>query len=417
MRILFIAPYPLSRIRIRSYGFASQLARQHDITVLVLCSNQREALDVQILQNEGLNVIAVEDKRMWKVWRALRAIFSSQPLQVAFDASLRFRAAIEEQLAGVQFDIVHVEFIRALGALPPEISPPVIWDAVDCISLLYEYGAKHGATPMLRFIGKREAARTRAYERLQLQRFQHVLVTSPRDQQALEAIGRDGQIKEQGQPIAKITALPHGIDQEYYQYYRGERQPETLIFSGKMSFHANVAGALHLVQKIMPLIWRERPQVRLVIAGSKPPTSIRALAKDSRIEVTGYVADLRPAIQGARVAICPLPYAVGIQNKVLEAMALGTPVVASSHAAAGLQAVAGQDLLVADDPEQVAQATLRLLNDEDAWQTLSRQGHSYIQKYHNWNTITTDLIALYTQALNRVYEQDTNEDSIAGLTV
>lgn len=415
MRILFVAPYPLSRIRIRSYGFVSQLAKQHDVTALVLCSNKREAHDVQLLQGEGLKVCAVEDKLVWKAWRTLGAIFTSQPLQVAFDASPRLRAAISEHLASGNFDIMHVEFIRALGALPLQLPLPVVWDAVDCISQLYEHGAKHGATPMLRFIGKREAARTRAYEHTQLRRFQHVLVTSPRDQQALSNIAQDGRLGEDSRPPAPITALPHGVDQEYYQYYQGERQPETLIFSGKMSFHANVAGALHLAKTIMPLIWRERPQVRLVIAGSKPPASIRALAQDSRIEVTGYVSDLRPSIREARVAVCPLPYAVGIQNKVLEAMALGTPVVASSHAAAGLEAVPEQDMLVADEPELFARAVLRLLDDQVLYQTVSHNGYTYIENYHNWNHIINELTAIYTQVITEATVRSANTDQPASL--
>ncbi|EFH85746.1 glycosyltransferase [Ktedonobacter racemifer] len=399
MHILFVAPYPLSRIRIRSYGFVSQLAKRHDVTALVLCSNKREVRDVQALRDDGLAIYAVEDKRVWKVWRTLRAIFTSQPLQVAFDASPRLCAALNEHMAGGDFDLVHVEFIRALGALPQEISLPVVWDAVDCISMLYEQGTKYGATPMLRLIGKSEAARTRAYEYTQLRRFQHVLVTSPRDQEALRLIAQDAGLGADKRPPAPITVLPHGVDQEYYQYYQGERQPDMLIFSGKMSFHANVAGALHLAKNIMPLIWRERPQVRLVIAGSKPPASVRSLARDPRVDVTGYIDDLRSFIREAHVAVCPLPYAVGVQNKALEAMALGTPVVASSHVTAGLKAVPGQDILVADEPELFAQAVLCLLDDQALWQTISQNGHMYIEKHHNWKHIVNDLTSIYAQSI------------------
>src|SRR5438876_1877011 len=338
MKILFVAPYPISRIRIRSYGFVSQLARVHDVTVLVPCSTAREAADIQTLQDEGLHVIAVADKRAWKLLRTLRALPTQKPLQVAFDASPALRKAIEKELSMGQYDLLHVEFIRALGALPDELPVPVVWDAVDCISRLYEHGAYFGATPMLRLVGAIEARRTCLYERAQLARFRHILITSERDRQALLTIA-----KHTPATCAEITVLPHGVDQEYYRAYRGQRDPETLVFSGKMSFHANVAGVLHLVENIMPLIWQKRPSVRLVIAGSNPPASVRRLAQDERIEVTGYVADMRPYVERAQVAVCPLPYAVGIQNKILEAMALGTPVVASSHAAGGLVTVTTAD--------------------------------------------------------------------------
>lgn len=394
MKILFVAPYPISRIRIRSYGFVSQLARVHDVTVLVLCSTVRDAADIQALQDEGLHVIAVADKRAWKLLRTLRALPTQKPLQVAFDASPALRKAIEKELFS-QYDLVHVEFIRALGALPDELPLPVVWDAVDCISRLYEHGSYFGATPMLRLIGAIEARRTRLYERAQLARFRHILVTSERDRQALLTIAKDIP-----STCAEVIALPHGIDQDYYRAYRGQRDAETLVFSGKMSFHANIAGVLHLVENILPLIWQKRPNVRLVIAGSNPPACVRRLARDGRIEVTGYVADMRPYVERAQVAVCPLPYAVGIQNKILEAMALGTPVVASSHAAGGLVTTADQQILIADQPMDFAASVLHLLDDTTQWTRLSQNGLEYIATYHNWTQIVKQLTAIYANTLD-----------------
>lgn len=400
MKILFIAPYPISRIRIRSYGFVRQLTRTHDVTALVLCSSKNEAADIQTFQNEGLHVITVMDKRAWKVLRTLKALPTKLPLQVTFDASPTLRKAIQQELATGRYDLVHVEFIRALGALPTTLPVPVVWDAVDCISRLYEHGAYFGATPMLRLVGAIEARRTRLYERGQLARFQHILVTSERDRQALLAIAKDHPYPTR--TCAEITVLPHGVDQEYYRPYQGPRDPATLVFSGKMSFHANVAGALHLAENIMPLIWQKRPEVRLVVAGSRPPRSIRRLAQDKRIEVTGYVADMRPYIERAQVAVCPLPYAVGIQNKILEAMALGTPVVASSHAAGGLITTADEQILIADQPSEFASSVLRLLDDHAQWMRHSQNGLHYVATYHDWTKIEKQLTDIYVNALQKV---------------
>ncbi|HEU5227907.1 MAG TPA: glycosyltransferase, partial [Ktedonobacteraceae bacterium] len=227
-----------------------------------------------------------------------------------------------------------------------------------------------------------------------LWRFRQILVTAERDRQALLAIAEKKPAPVSA-PRARITVLPHGIDQDYFHAYTGEREPDTLVFSGKMSFHANVAGVLHLVSQIMPLIWQKRPGVKLVIVGSNPPASVRRLARDPRIEVTGYVTDMRSYIGRAQIAACPLPYAVGVQNKILEAMALGTPVVASSHAAAGLLAKADQDLLVVDDPSAFADAVLHLLSNLDLWQRLSQNGLTYIAANHNWTQIVNYLTAIY----------------------
>lgn len=410
MRVLFVAPYPLSRIRVRSYGFVKQLAKQHDVHVLALCASEQEREDVRTLQREGIVITAIEERRSQKVLRALQGWRTSQPLQVAFDASPALRAAITAHLATGRFDVMHVEFIRALGALPDKVSIPVVWDAVDCISQLYEQGAQYGATPMLRLIGKGEARRTQNYERVQLRRFRQILVTTERDREALLRLVKkqsenvedvesaiDGD-DESG--IAEITVLPHGIDQEYFCGYTGERPPATLVFSGKMSFHANVAGVQTFVERILPLIWRQRPEVRFVIAGSSPTEDVRRLARDSRITVTGYVSDLRPYIAQATVAVSPLPYAVGIQNKILEAMAMGTPVVASSSAAAGLETVNGQDLLIAEGPEAFAASVLRLLDDQTLWHRLSEHGLSYVAAHHDWERIGAQLVEVYGRAIS-----------------
>jgi glycosyltransferase involved in cell wall biosynthesis len=398
-RILFVVPYPVSRIRIRSYGFITQLSKVHNVTVIALCTNERDIADTYNLQKQGISFILVSEKRLYQYFRGLKALSSGLPFQVEFGAVPKLRAAISKQLTSGHFDLLHVEFIRAIGALPASISIPVVWDAVDCISQLYEQGARFGATRMLRIIGQREAGRVRDYELKQLQHFRHVLVTSERDRQALLALSDDHFAVTARKAIAEITVLPHGVDQSYFQRYTGTRRPETLIFSGKMSFHANVAGALHMVEHILPHIWKRRPDVRLIIAGSDPPATIRRLGNDPRIETTHYVPDLRPYIAQAQVAVCPLPYAVGIQNKVLEAMALGTPVVASSSASAGLQAIAGRDLLVADDPETFADAVLRLLDNHTLWNKLAEGGLAYIATHHNWELILRQLNAVYAQAV------------------
>jgi polysaccharide biosynthesis protein PslH len=401
MKILIVAPYPPSRIRIRLHGFVNHLAKQHDVTVLALCSSKREIQDAQASQNQGFTLLTVHDKRLLKMLRTIFALFMHLPLQVAFDASPRLRAVLAQQLAEGHFDLVHVEFIRALGVLPAEVAVPVVWDAVDCISDLYEQGGRSGATVLLRWLGLFEARRVRVYERIQVARFQQVLVTSARDREALLSVASASCDPTERLQIAnKITVLPHGIDQEYFQPAHLTRLTDTLIFAGKMSFHANIAAVLLLTKQIMPLIWQKRPGTRLVIAGSNPPSSVCLLARDTRIEVTGYVTDLRPYIEQATIAVCPLPYAVGLQNKILEAMALGTPVVASPQAAAGLQACTGSDLLVGADPQEFASAVLRIMNDPQLHLDLSTRGRAYVATHHDWAQIMQHLTGIYEEALH-----------------
>jgi hypothetical protein len=229
VRILFVTPYPASRIRARSYGFISQLTKMHFVELLALCANTREMADVQALREDGFIVTAIYEPYVVRYIRGLTALTSERPLQVAFDASSRLRRAIAMRLLDGQFDLLHVEFIRVLEAVPDSLSVPVVWDAVDCISRLYEQGGQAGITPMLRMIGVSEGRRVRAYERMQLQRFRHILVTAERERQALLGIAHDSQASIAEKTAAEITVIPLGIDHRYFQVYDEERIAETLI--------------------------------------------------------------------------------------------------------------------------------------------------------------------------------------------
>ncbi|MFQ5924078.1 MAG: glycosyltransferase, partial [Anaerolineales bacterium] len=155
----------------------------------------------------------------------------------------------------------------------------------------------------------------------------------------------------------------------------------------------------HFVELILPRIWSERMEVQLWIVGKDPPQSVRQLAKDGRIQVTGTVHDIRPYLRSATLAVAPAPYTVGIQNKVLEALACKTPVVASSQAASGLTARNYQELLVADDPDEFAKAVLTLLAEPGIRRTLGRAGRRYVKQHHSWSNSVTKLEGIYDELI------------------
>jgi glycosyltransferase involved in cell wall biosynthesis len=280
---------------------------------------------------------------------------------------------------------------------------PLIWDAVDCISLLCKQTIASGPSLPVRAVALLEHRRTQQYEGKLLSKLPHVLVTSERDRQALielRYLQTDTITSSHEELGAGICVLPNGVDLEYFSPLPQERRRFNLVFSGKMSYHANVATALYLYRQIMPRIWQHQPETTLTIVGSKPPPAIQRLARDPRVEVTGYVEDLRPYVRRAQVMLSPMVYSVGIQNKVLEAMALGTPVVVAEQAAAALGARPGRDLLVAASASEFAEQTLRLMNDAELHSMLSRCGRIYVEQQHNWRIATDRLVDVYQQAIS-----------------
>ncbi len=404
MRILFISPYPPSRIRVRGYGLLTQLSTKHEVTVLAQCSSEQERADAEALRKQGFEVVVVDESKRQAAMRSGLAVLSALPLQVAYARSARFTRAVQQLCAQRAFDVAHVEHLRGIASMGPLLETlPLVWDAVDCISLLSKHTMVAGPSTSVRAVARFEHKRTQRYEARILEVMPHVVVTSERDRQAMIALlrmhGADTASSDEALG-AGIRVLPNGVDLHYFRPLNQERQPFNLVFSGKMSYHANVAAALHLHRQIMPLIWQQRPEATLTIVGSKPPKVIQNMASDARITVTGYVDDMRSYVGRAQVMLSPMVYSVGIQNKVLEAMALGTPVVVAAQAAEALSARPGQDLLTAETAPEFAQATLRLLEDAALRDTLGQNGRAYVERYHDWNGVTDQLVDAYERAID-----------------
>lgn len=402
MRILFVTPYPPSRIRVRGYGFLTELQREHEVTVLTQCASEQELADAEALRNQGCKVLVVQESKRLAALRGGRALFSSIPLQVAYARSALFARAIHDLSAKHSFDVVHVEHLRGIASMEQLVrSHPLVWDAVDCISLLCKHAIVAGPSLKVRMVARLEHERTRRFEAGLLSQLQHIVVTSERDRQAMIELHRErtsSRLLDDEVSSVDVNVLPNGVDLEYFHPAPQERRRCNIVFSGKMSYHANVAAALYLYQQIMPLIWQQLPEATLTIVGSKPPKAIQLLARDPRVEVTGYVHDMRPYIRRAEVMLSPMVYSVGIQNKVLEAMALGTPVVVAAQAAEALEAHPGRDILVANTAQEFAHETLRLMRDAELHTTLSQSGRRYVEEQHNWRVVTDRLIGIYQRA-------------------
>src|SRR5947209_5409054 len=380
MRILFVTPYPPSRIRVRSYGFLTQLQREHEVTIATQVASEQELTDVEALRAQGFAVVTTAESKRQAALRSGMALLGSLPLQVAYARSQGFTQAVQGLWTQRTFDVIHVEHLRGIASMEPLTQAhPLVWDAVDCISLLSKQTIVSGPSLPVRAVALLEHKRTQRYEGRLLHMLPHVLVTSERDRQAMIELRRTQRGNATGgdeEAEAGIRVLPNGVDLAYFSPLNLARRRFNVVFSGKMSYHANVATALYLYRQIMPLIWQQQPETTLTIVGSKPPPAIQQLARDSRVEVTGYVDDLRPYVGRAQVMLSPMVYSVGIQNKVLEAMALGTPVVVAAQAAAALGARPGQDLMVASSANEFAEFTLRLIHETELHTTLSQCGRA-----------------------------------------
>lgn len=408
MKILFIVPYVPNLIRVRPYNLIRYLAaRGHEITLLTLYTSPAERDDVKALRSFCREVYALPLPQWRSVANSLLALPTHLPLQAVYcwqPALSHLAQELTRRDGG--FDLAHVEHLRGArygldlmkrngGASGSSRRLPVVWDSVDCITLLFRQAAGQSRRLLSRWLTHFELGRTRRYEGWLTGQFDRVLVTSPHDRDELVGLTRGGALS------AHVRVIPNGVDLEYYTPQNGDvpRDPATLVISGKMSYHANVTMAVTFVEEVLPLIWQRHPEVRLVIVGKDPTAEVRALGRPPVIEVTGTVADIRPYLHRATVAVAPIQYGAGIQNKVLEAMACGLPVVTTSRAVSALAVEAGREVLIADTPQEFAASVIRLLEDAAYREQVARAGRHYVEENHPWPKVIERLEEVYDEII------------------
>ena len=403
MKIAYVVPYVPNLIRTRPYNLICNLAAlAHEVTVFTLGHGAQDERDVEALRFKVAGVVYQEQPVWYSLWNSLLAVPSRRPLQTVYSWNPRLARQLVSLLSvRGAFDVVHVEHLRGsyygqyIKSKLPHV--PVVWDGVDCISYLFEQASKHGTGGFGKFVTRFELGRTRWMEGWLVSEFDHVLVTSETDKKALL------NLVQSGSKPAPISVLPNGVDLEFFHPNpEVQRDEETLVFSGKMSYHANVSMVKYFVAEIMPKVWLKRPKVRLVIVGKDPTAEVRALEADPRITVTGTVDDIRPYLWKATVAVVPLVYGAGIQNKILEAMACGTPVVTTSKTLSSLHVAPGREILVADGADEFSQAVLSLVDNNQKQLEIGGAGSTYVQNFHSWAAITIQMTTLYAELTDEI---------------
>ncbi len=388
MKILYLVPHVPNPTKARShFQIHGLLDAGHRVTVATLARSTGDQEHIAHLRQAGAAVMAAQLTRRKTALNALTALPSRQPMQARFLWSEELMRAIEAHLQHDPPNVIHVEHLRmAYYGLRLVHGWPVIWDAVDYLTPLFQDAAHTSANIAWRLIAWLEAARLRTYEQWLTGQFPVTLVISGRDQalfQLNNPYASRVKVVLPGLPIAPLSEMP-------------PRLPDTLVMTGTYNYHPNIASAAYFVRRILPLIHQVRPAVRLQLVGAHPVRAIRAM-KSPHVDVTGFVPSIASFLQAATCAVAPVLYAAGMQNKVLEAFLNETPLVATSAAVAGLDVKDGEHLLVADQPAEFAQAVLRLLGDPALRAQIARAGRRYVEENHDIQKTTQRLIEIYQE--------------------
>lgn len=196
--------------------------------------------------------------------------------------------------------------------------------------------------------------------------------------------------------------FPNGVDVDFFAPAETRPDPDTICFVGRMDYFPNQLGVLKFCREILPGLRSVRPNLKFLIVGAEPSTKIRRLEQQPGVRVTGTVPDVRPYVQRAVLTVAPLSIARGTQNKVLESMAQGVPVVCSPEVAQGVDAVAGEHLLVANSAREYGAAILKLLTDEEMRSSLAAAARQRVMSHHQWSSSMTRLDKIIENTMRSV---------------
>jgi sugar transferase (PEP-CTERM/EpsH1 system associated) len=379
MKILFAChrfPFPPNRGgKIRPFNMIRHLSRAHEVFVASLAHTRQELDDGAGLKEYCAAIYAevVPEKLRW--FQAVKALAGSTPSSVAYFSSERLRDTVKQAARRITFDavVVHCAFAAQYGLEIPAKFRLIDFGDLDSGKWL-DY-AKWRSFPLSGGYYL-EGKKLRAYEKKITGIFDFCTLTT---QGELEAFGKLNVLRPQ-------AVIPNGVDGSYFRP-SDETSPENpvIVLVGRMDYFPNIDGAQYFARNIFPIVRRHVPDVQLQLVGSNPTRGVRNLASIPGVTVTGHVADVRPYLAKATVSVAPLRLARGTQNKILESMAMGIPVVATAQAAKGVQASPGQHLLVADRPEPFADHVVNVIKEMPLRKALSEAGRRQVHQVHSWD--------------------------------
>ncbi len=374
-------PFPPNKgDKVRSFNLLKFLASRYRVHLGTFVDDPDDLAHVERLREYCASITAVQIHPTLARIRSLAGFWTGEPLTLHYyrDTSLSAWARDVVRECGIRKAVV---FSSAMAQFVPDEELKVVVDFVDVDSAKWDQMGRAHRWPMSAVFG-REGDRLLAFEReVATHADASVFVT-----QAEADLFR----KLAPECAARVTHAVNGVDTAYFAPQPGLPNPftageEAIVFTGAMDYWPNIDAVTWFAQESLPAIVAQRPQARFYVVGMAPSSAVRALARDPHVVVTGRVPDVRPYLQHARVVVAPLRVARGIQNKALEAMAMGRPVVISAGAAGALSALPGREIETATSAADFANKTLALM-DGVRGEALGAAARARVLTDYDWMT-------------------------------
>lgn len=390
--ILFLAhrvPWPPDRgDKIRSFHILKKLQSMAPVHVGAFADDARD-LECAEAERAGLASLHAELRNKPQWFSGIEALASGKPVSLTSFGSKAMQDWVDERLASGVISHIFVFSGQMAQYVPAGFDGQFIMDFVDVDSVKFESYAGEG-NPLMRWVHGREGKKLADFE----------VGIAKRADASLFVSEAEAALFRERSGAGNVAALGNGIDTAFYDPAARFNKlhpvfPDPLIvFTGQMDYRPNIEAVSDFARNAMPAIRKVHPETTFAIVGRNPTPAVVALSALPGVQVTGAVDDVRSWLSGADVVVAPLRIARGIQNKVLEAMAMAKPVVASTAAAEGIDAVAGEHLLVGHDVSDEAAKVSALLSDTDERLRLGAAARAYVIAHYGWDMQLAPLDAL-----------------------
>ncbi len=377
--ILSRFPFPLEKgDKLRAYYQLVDLAKVFDIHLICTSEKEIQKNDYEKVLKLCKTVHVFKLKKVNLFFNLCWAIFDSKPFQVSFFHQKWIQKEINQILKDLQPSHIYCQLIRSSEYIKNYHSCPKTLDYMDALSKGMERRIDH-VWGIKKWIFSSENKRLAKYERLIFDYFENHTIISKQDRNYIMHPQRE-----------KITLVPNGVDNQFFETFSAEKKFD-LVFTGNMGYPPNIDAAMLIEKEIVPELSARGLSLKCLISGANPHPSLKA-ESTANFQVNGWVEDIRESYASAKIFIAPMMIGTGLQNKLLEAMAMGLPCITSTLANNALLAKAEKEILIANDPKTFAKQIERLLNDPVLYKNVSEAGRQFVKENYQWSSANAVLV-------------------------
>jgi len=387
MKILIAAPrfpYPLDKgDRLTIFNYLKYFhSIGFKVTLAVFYEKNSELDNIDKIEGFCDKLIPVKLKRTTAVFNVLKNLFAKIPFQISYYQNSEYRKKINELIKKEKYDLLYAHTIR-MAPYIKDIDMPKVCAMQISMALNYRRLKEKSNNIFKKFFYTIEWKLVKKYEYDITFKFDKCFLISKYDREEIE---------KSGDELKNIFYNPHGVDHVYFKPDLSiEKETNSLIMTGNFGYYPNADAILYFYNEIYPLVLNKIPDIKILVVGKNPPSELLNLKSDNFV-VTGMVDDLRPYLNKACVGIDPLRIGAGLQNKVIEAMSMALPVVATSAANEGIMAKDGEEILIANSKEEYAEKIISILNSENKRKEISEKARTFILREYTWEYFLSELV-------------------------